>query len=105
MSEQGTFFKECTHSVTVFMPEKNGPHHGKALCRDCGKFMGWVAKPETIERQLRNAATLTMLSKRDDLGPWERQFVRSISGLKHLSPKQQKILDDLREHFSSEDNK
>jgi hypothetical protein len=99
MPEQGRLFGECSHAHTFFLPAQSGPHHGKAVCADCGKFMGWVAKPENIDRQKKNAEILTALSKLDNLPPWERQFVRDLVTHKHISPRQQQKLYELRDVF------
>jgi hypothetical protein len=99
MPEQGFLFGKCDHGHTVFCPTPEGPHHGKTICINCGKFMGWVAKPENVERQKRNDETLTALSKIEALPAWERQFVRNCVTHKHLSPRQQAKLDELRDVY------
>jgi hypothetical protein len=99
MPEQGFLFGQCDHGHTVFCPTPEGPHHGKAICVDCGKFMGWVAKPENIDIQKRNAEILTALSKIENLPAWERQFVRDLVTHKHISPRQQQKLYELRDRF------
>lgn len=103
MPEQGRFFGECTHGHTYFLPAQSGPHHGSAVCADCGKFMGWVAKPENIKQQEDNAKILTALSKLPNLPSWEREFVRTLSSIKHLSPKQQAKLLEIRDIHLKED--
>jgi hypothetical protein len=96
--EQGTLFQgECPHPHKVVVAEKRGPHHAKLICKHCRKFLGWIPKPETLQRQQENARILTALSKLKDLPPWEREFVRDVSTLKHLSPRQQEKLLQLRD--------
>ncbi len=98
---QGTFFQmgECPHAHKVVVPEKRGPHVAKLICKDCRKFFGWIPKPENVQRQKENAEILTALSKIENLPPWERQFIRGLMTHKHISPKQQTILLDIRDKF------
>ncbi len=96
---QGTLFQECSHPHKVVVPEKRGPHHARLICKHCKKFFGWIPSPENVRRQKENAQILTALSKLEKLPPWERQFVRSLSGAKHLSPKQQSTLEQMRDVF------
>jgi hypothetical protein len=79
------------------VPMKVGPHHAKKICADCGKFMGWFPKPETIERERENAEILTAISKIPDLPEWERNFVRGLITQKHMSPRQRAKLLQLRD--------
>jgi hypothetical protein len=95
VTEQGRLFSDCSHPQKAIVPEKRGPHHAKQICAKCGKFLGWIAKPETIKRQAENAAILTALSKLTTLHEWERNFVRQLASSRHISPKQQKLLLDL----------
>lgn len=103
MVEQGRFFGECSHGHTYFLPAQHGPHHGSAVCADCGKFMGWVAKPETLKQREENAKILTTLSKMPNLPSWERHFVRDISSTKHLSPRQQKKLLEVWDFYKGKE--
>lgn len=97
IEEQRVLFQECRHERTLVIPEKRSSvHHARVMCAACKKFIRWLPKPATIEQQNKNLSTLALLIIRDDLDEWARHFVRSISGVKHLSPKQQKALDQLR---------
>lgn len=80
----------CKHQNTEIVTTQSGPHHAKEICRDCGLFLRWMPKPETIERRRLNAEKIaTMLSGKLTL--WERNF---LSGLPDKpSPKQQEIVD------------
>jgi hypothetical protein len=103
MIQQGVLFKECEHRRTVILPEKRSSiHHAREVCADCRQFIGWVPKPETVRKRIENSETLAELCLRDDLDDWSRHFVRSVSGLKNLSPKQQKVLDNLRLKYLEE---
>jgi hypothetical protein len=96
--EQGTLFQaDCPHAHKIVVAEKRGPHHAKLICKHCRKFMGWVPKPETVRQRQENERILTALSKMKDLPSWERQFVRQVSAIKNLSPRQQEKLLQLRD--------
>lgn len=99
MTEQGTLFGECPHQRKTVVPEKRGPHFAKQVCSDCGKFLGWMPKPETIKRRAENAVILAALSKLPDLPAWERQFVRDLSSHARTSPREQAKLLELQERF------
>jgi hypothetical protein len=83
----------CTHSATVTerLPATHR-HYARLTCGICGRFLRWLPKPQTIERRTLNAFKLARLAMRPDLTGWERQFIRSVSGKKHLSPKQEALL-------------
>jgi hypothetical protein len=102
-AEQGTLFGECSHPHRVIVPEKRGPHFAKQLCVDCKRFLGWVAKPETIARRQKIDHTLSELAKVEQLSEWERQFIRDAANHRHLSPKQDRCLRDIRDrHLKKE---
>jgi hypothetical protein len=94
---QGSLFGECSHRKTTVVPMKSGPHHAKLLCADCFKFLSWLPKPETIEREQENQEILTAISKIRDLPEWERNFVRGLITQKHMSPRQRAKLLQLRD--------
>ena len=100
---QATFFGECTHDRVYTLPADKGPHYAKKVCAECGKFLGWVPKPETLERKERNAKIVTELSKVDALPPLERNFIRSLATQRNISPKQETILLELRDLFLRKD--
>lgn len=84
--------------VTVLTPELQ--HHGKSVCANCGKFFGWVKKPETVAREGQNAQRIVAAGKLN-LTPWEKAFIGSLSeGGPKLSPKQQASLDKLAAKYS-----
>ena len=103
MRVQGVFFGECQHPRTVIVPEKRGPHHARKVCSDCHKFLGWIPKPENVQRLRRNAEILTALSKLDNLPDWERGFIRYLSSHKNITPKQQDELLLLRDRYLPKD--
>lgn len=72
-------------------------HHAKLVCSQCGKFLGWLPKPETVKRRHDNAAILTALALIPNLPPWERQFIRDLASHKNISPRQQAKLLSLRD--------
>jgi hypothetical protein len=95
---QGAFFQDCQHPIKVVVAERRGPHHAKLICKDCRKFISWVPKPETLQQRKENQEILTSLSKLE-LPSWERQFVRQLSTLRNISPKQQTKLFELKEIY------
>ena len=96
---QGTLFGECLHRRTIVITEKRGPQHAKEVCADCRKFLGWLPKPETVQRRKDNDEILSALSKLDDLTGWEREFIRSVVTHKNISPKQQNTIYVLRDKY------
>jgi hypothetical protein len=85
--------KWCEHANTRVERLANGPHHAKEWCTDCGQILRWMPKPETIERQRYNALHIARLLMSEGLSEWERNFLKSITPLKKLSPRQQACLD------------
>jgi hypothetical protein len=85
----------CEHSNTRIEHLVNGPHHAKEICTDCGQLLRWVAKPATVERQHTNAFRIARLSMSGSLTSWEREFVKSVSQQRKLSPRQQACLDKI----------
>lgn len=93
IERQSLLFKECEHLRTHMIRMPAGHiHYAKVVCSDCDKFVRWEPKPETLERQKKNAEILSALALCPDLPPWERGFVRYLATQKHFSPKQQKKL-------------
>jgi hypothetical protein len=92
----GIEYDACSHSATVTerMPEGHN-HYAAERCADCGAFLRWLPKPETVERRRLNAFRLENLAMCDRLTSWERHFVRDVSQRKRVSPKQQEIIDRL----------
>jgi len=85
----------CEHPESEFVPTPELIHHGKNVCVQCGAFLGWAKKPETIEKEKRNAAILAMLETQR-LTEWEKGFVLSLEKQgRHFSPKQQETLDNI----------
>jgi hypothetical protein len=83
----------CAHKSTVTQQEPLGrTHYSREICLSCRAFVRWLPKPSTIERRTLNAFKLARLAMRPDLTGWERQFICSVSGKKHLSPKQERLL-------------
>jgi hypothetical protein len=70
-------------------------HHAREVCVACGRFIRWSAKPVNVERRTLNAFRMARLAMRPDLTGWERQFICSVSGKKHLSPKQEALIAKL----------
>jgi hypothetical protein len=83
--------------VEILEP-RSSPHYARRTCPKCKKFLGWVPKPETLERRKENTIILTQLSK-ITLPAWERRFVRELASHANISPKQQKQLYLLRDMY------
>lgn len=84
----------CEHLSTKLELTPAGPHYGKTVCCTCGKFMGWVKKPENIARDEETARRIVDLRKSAYLPTWEREFIDSIDGQgPKLSPKQREIIE------------
>ena len=91
----------CDHTEIKFVPTPELTHYGKHLCASCGKFIGWVPKPETIEKAKENAGKIAFL-KTKPLGDWEKGFLLSLEkqGVRHFSPKQQLKLDEIHRRYA-----
>lgn len=83
----------CAHKATVTQRLPDG--HSWEICIQCGAFVRWLPKPETLERQRVNAFKLAKLVMHPYLTSWERQFLRRVSKLKKVSPKQLAVVDRL----------
>ena len=99
MIEQGAFFGECLHPVQEIILETKGPHHSREICSSCRRFIRWIPSEETIKKRARNREMLAALSKLAHLTEWERQFIRDLSSTKNISPKQQVMLDNMRDKY------
>ncbi len=90
----------CDHKNITFTLTPELTHHGKEVCDDCGRFIRWVPKPESLERAKENARKLEVL-KSKNLSEWEKSFVLSLEKQgRHYSPKQQLKLDELMERHA-----
>lgn len=86
----------CAHLATRTeqMPA-GGAHYAREVCVECGRYVRWLPRPETVERQRVNAFSLAKLSMCEGLSDWERGFVRDVSRQRKLSPKQQALVERL----------
>jgi hypothetical protein len=85
----------CAHKLTVTRYAPCGIHFAKEVCLQCGAFIRWLPRPQTLERQRLNAFRLAKLAMCDRLSTWERGFVASVAKQKKLSPKQLAVLERL----------
>jgi hypothetical protein len=103
MVSQPEFFPKppgCQHANTsiTFTPELS--HHAREDCADCGKFLRWVPKPETVQRDSENVRKITALRSVANLPKWEAAFLLSLEKQgRHFSPKQQVRLDEIYDTF------
>jgi hypothetical protein len=81
------FAQGCTHGIprVALMPQGH-KHYAMETCAVCGRFLRWLPKPETVQRQRLNAFRLARLAMHLGLTDWERQFIRSVGEKKHISP-------------------
>lgn len=89
----------CPHTVTQFVATPELKHHGKDVCAACGRFVRWVAKPETLEREAQNKKRIGQLCGIGRISAWEKSFLESVSSQPKLSPRQQVVLDKLWEKY------
>jgi hypothetical protein len=86
----------CRHGTTrVELMPQGHMHHARVICALCGRFLRWLPRPETIERERVNAFKLAKLAMCEGLSKWERSFVHHVSQQRKLSPKQQALLVQL----------
>src|SRR5438552_3384829 len=89
-------YHACAHSATITRREPpKSLHHSREVCAGCGRFIRWLAKPETLERRKLNGFRLAKLGMCERLTAWERAFVCNASQRKRLSPRQQQIVHEL----------
>jgi hypothetical protein len=89
-------YHACSSQATFTERMPAGHVHYAALrCAACGAFIGWLPKPETIERRRLNGFRLARLLMCGRPTSWERHFVGDVSQRKRVSPRQQKIIDRL----------
>ena len=86
----------CEHRATVTerLPDTHR-HYARLTCAVCGRFLRWLLRPETIERQRLNAFRLAKLAMHPGLSDWERRFVGDVLKLAKLSPRQQALVERL----------
>lgn len=87
----------CDHQNRRVKVLTEGPHYAREDCLDCGRFIRWCKKPETIAREARTIEMLSALKHNNSLSHWEHNFVISLieQGVKKLSPKQLVLLEEI----------
>ncbi len=88
-------FPECPHNDHAIQLCDSGPHYAKKVCKGCGKFRGWVVRPEN---QLLRAAVLAKVNElwNGSPTPWEREFLQSVADADgRMSPKQEGLLNGM----------
>jgi hypothetical protein len=92
----GGGYAVCPHSAIFSELAPAGHlHHAAERCADCGAYIRRLPKPETVERRRLNVLRLKDLTRCARLSSWERAFVRSVSQLGRVSPRQQRVVDSL----------
>lgn len=78
----------CEHGTSRVELTPDGPHYGKRICLQCGKFTGWEPNPKlTMLCAERDRLIDKLLG--DGVGEWEQGFLRNIKGKRFLTPKQE----------------
>lgn len=47
---------ECDHACERVTLQPNGPHHARKDCAVCGRFTGWVSKPDAEKKRRRKGS-------------------------------------------------
>ena len=97
------FAQGCTHPATRTERLPDGSrHYARLTCAVCGRFLRWLPRPETIERERIDSFRLAKLSMHPGLSDWERRFVGDVLKLAKLSPRQQVLVERLcREYLEA----
>jgi hypothetical protein len=74
-------------------------HHGKEVCANCDAVLRWLPKPKTVVRRRLNAFRLVKLALCEGLSPWELAFIHNVSRSRKISPKQERIVDELAQKY------
>jgi hypothetical protein len=96
-------YQARAHSVTRTerLPDSHR-HYARLTCAVCGRFLRWLPRPATVERQKLNAFKLAKLAMCDRLIPWERRFVGDVLKLAKRSPRQRVLVERLcREYLEA----
>jgi hypothetical protein len=89
-------YGHCEHESTRIQLLPSGSvHHAEEVCSNCDAHLRWVPKPQTVVRRRYNVYKLCRLAMADGLSSWELSFIRSVSKLRKLSPRQQAVVDKL----------
>jgi len=65
----------CGHPATVIQSESpESLHYARELCANCGRFIRWLPKPETVEHRTFNAFRLAKLGMCVALNAWEQNL-------------------------------
>ena len=92
---QELLFPDCKHSVVQTVPTPELQHFAKEVCADCGAFLRWLPKPETLERQKERQTQIEELRATGKLSDWEREFLATIIAKRTLSPKQYECFNEM----------
>jgi len=90
----------CDHEKLeeVIMPNEY-IHYSKIICKKCKKFQCWGKSPDTTKlHEIRIKNIYCLLSK--NLNKFEREFLTNICPQRTLSPKQQKVYDNIIKYYN-----
>jgi hypothetical protein len=93
-------YPRCEHNATRLQLLPQGSvHHGKEVCANCDAVLRWLPKPKTVVRRRLNAFRLVKLALCEGLSPWELAFIHNVSRSRKISPKQERIVDELAQKY------
>lgn len=88
--------RECSHEIREVILTPELKHHGKELCKTCGRFLRWIPKPETAQKNEELRGRLQALDSNLNLSQWEKEFIESVKKqFPKLSPKQKSMIDEI----------
>jgi hypothetical protein len=91
-----SFTQVCGHHATLTERLPDGSlHFARLFCAICGCHLRWLPHLANVERRTHNSFRLARLAMCSKLSPWEQNFVRDVSKLRKLSPRQEAVLDRL----------
>lgn len=80
---------------TVRMPSYH-THHAALKCGECDRFIRWEPKPTTITKRQQQQQMISELLQAKGLTDWQREFLESVRSKDKLSPRQQKVLAQIK---------
>lgn len=89
--------------INLVLMLKEAAHHAAIRCGQCDRFLGWQPKLENQEKRQQQQTTIAALLKSPTkLSQWEREFLQGLKA-KKLSPKQQEILNRIKNEVGGQD--
>jgi hypothetical protein len=86
----------CQHNDCEVKKMTSGPHWGKLICSDCGKFIKWLSDPEKLNYTERCALLCEIAGDLLDIG-FVESVVSQFEEKRFLSNKQYAVLKEICE--------